>query len=75
MEKRKKVTRKIFPLCCVIVFTLMGLASSTSEKATVRDGINGFIDGWEQSGARSDVELTDSLMTSSNYDMAFQTIE
>lgn len=45
-------------------------SSSESSKSTFRDGVNGFIDGWESSGARGSVELPDSIINASANDYA-----
>lgn len=68
MEKKKFLSTV---LSCLILlgFVVVAVASSGS-KSDIRDGVNGFIDGWEASGARGSVDLPDSLVVNGTNDLA-----
>lgn len=74
MDKKKSIFTKTFGMIGLILFAFAAMSSTSSSestKKTIRDGVNGFIDGWEMSGARGSIEIKDSVLNADhNQDFA-----
>lgn len=69
MEKRKIFKTRLFQLGCLVAFAGMALACASKKDAV--DFMDGFVDGYNSTRNRSDIEIPkDTVTISSDFDYA-----